>query len=309
MLGPSNPRDLTGMVVDSFMDPWGYVLPATYVDLTTPAPASTGSTLRARNLETLDEIRKGSLDYYATIRSLYRQHRNDAIKNYDEIANPGFPAALADPASKTPQLTQSQLTVMHRRVFLAALAALLPLPVSPRPPSPWAMRRNSSTAWAKPRSARSPARPSAKPSARIVSTACSKRISTCRHQQIRAGPLLEGRDRRRAHRVQRLFEKLLVQSYAKRFAEYSGETFKVTGGHANDDGSIIVNSLIDRPNGDSIRLDWRVEDASGLKIADLMVEGVSLRTTYRSEFASVIQTNGGTVAGLIDALRQKIGTQ
>ncbi len=68
---------------------------------------------------------------------------------------------------------------------------------------------------------------------------------------------------------QRLFETLLVQSYAKKFAEYAGERFKVSGGHPNDDGSITVNSLIDRPNGDSIRLDWRVEDAGGLKIADL----------------------------------------
>jgi len=106
---------------------------------------------------------------------------------------------------------------------------------------------------------------------------------------------------------QRLFETLLVQSYAKKFAEYAGERFNVSGGHANDDGSITVNSLIDRPNGDQIRLDWRVEDAGGLKISDLIVEGVSLRTTYRSDVASVIQNNGGKVAGLLDALRQKTG--
>jgi phospholipid transport system substrate-binding protein len=108
---------------------------------------------------------------------------------------------------------------------------------------------------------------------------------------------------------QRLFETLLVQSYAKKFAEYAGERFKVSNAHPNDDGSITVNSLIDRPNGEQIRLDWRVEDASGLKIADLIVEGVSLRTTYRSDVASVVQNNGGKVAGLIDALRQKTGEQ
>ena len=107
----------------------------------------------------------------------------------------------------------------------------------------------------------------------------------------------------------RLFETLLVQAYAKKFAEYAGERFKVSGALANDDGSITVNSLIDRPNGDQIRLDWRVEDASGLKISDLIVEGVSLRTTYSSDVGSVIQNNGGKVAGLIDALRQKTGTQ
>ena len=52
------------------------------------------------------------------------------------------------------------------------------------------------------------------------------------------------------------------------------------------------------------------EDQSGTtKITDLLVEGVSLRTTHRSDFASAIQSNGGTVAGLLDALRQKVKSQ
>jgi len=108
---------------------------------------------------------------------------------------------------------------------------------------------------------------------------------------------------------QRLFETLLVQAYAKKFAEYAGERFKVSSSLANDDGSITVNSLINRPNGDVVRLDWRVADAGGLKISDLVVDGISLRTTYRSDVASVIQNNGGNVAGLLGALRQKTGGQ
>jgi phospholipid transport system substrate-binding protein len=108
---------------------------------------------------------------------------------------------------------------------------------------------------------------------------------------------------------QQLFETLLVQAYAQKFAEYAGERFKVSSSLANDDGSITVNSLINRPNGDVIRLDWRVADAGGLKISDLVVDGISLRTTYRSDVASVIQNNGGNVAGLIGALRQKTGGQ
>ena len=108
---------------------------------------------------------------------------------------------------------------------------------------------------------------------------------------------------------QRLFETLLVQAYAQKFAEYAGERFKVSSSLANDDGSITVNSLINRPNGDVVRLDWRVADAGGFKISDLVVDGISLRTTYRSDVASVIQNNGGNVAGLIGALRQKTGGQ
>jgi len=40
-----------------------------------------GIDLRARNLEFLDRIRSTSLDYYATIRSLYQQHRAAAIRH------------------------------------------------------------------------------------------------------------------------------------------------------------------------------------------------------------------------------------
>jgi phospholipid transport system substrate-binding protein len=107
---------------------------------------------------------------------------------------------------------------------------------------------------------------------------------------------------------QKLFESLLVQSYAKTFTQYAGEKFQVTNTRGNEDGSFLVNSQINRPNGDIIRLDWRVADQSGtMRITDLLVEGVSLRTTHRSDIASAIQSNGGTVAGLLDALRQKVG--
>jgi phospholipid-binding lipoprotein MlaA len=36
---------------------------------------------RARNLEAIDELEKGSVDFYATVRSLYRQQRDDLIRN------------------------------------------------------------------------------------------------------------------------------------------------------------------------------------------------------------------------------------
>jgi phospholipid transport system substrate-binding protein len=108
---------------------------------------------------------------------------------------------------------------------------------------------------------------------------------------------------------QKLFETLLVQSYAKTFAQYGGEKFKVTKSWTDGDGSVVVNTHIDRPNGDIIRLDWRVADeADRLRIIDLVVEGVSLRATHRSDFASAIQSNGGTIAGLLDLLRQKVGS-
>ncbi len=106
VLGPSNPRDLAGKGVDSVIDPWGYVFAHYDVDeLTYVRTALEGIDLRARNLDTLDAIRKGAVDYYATMRSLYRQHRNDAIKDGENANDPV--ATLHFDTPSDPQVTQS----------------------------------------------------------------------------------------------------------------------------------------------------------------------------------------------------------
>ena len=45
--------------------------------------AVNGIDQRSRNIEVLDEIERSSVDFYAAIRSLYRQRRADLIKNGD----------------------------------------------------------------------------------------------------------------------------------------------------------------------------------------------------------------------------------
>ncbi|MEQ1756223.1 MAG: VacJ family lipoprotein [Micropepsaceae bacterium] len=83
VMGPSNARDLTGFVVDRGLDPLTYVNWGND-DLEYAPVARTVLNvidLRARNIETLDEIERSSVDYYASIRSLYRQSRADAIRN------------------------------------------------------------------------------------------------------------------------------------------------------------------------------------------------------------------------------------
>ncbi len=82
ILGPSNPRDATGRLVDYALDPltWvGYIYDVSYIN--TARAGLDAIDTRARNLEAIDELKKGSVDFYATVRSLYRQRRNDLIKN------------------------------------------------------------------------------------------------------------------------------------------------------------------------------------------------------------------------------------
>lgn len=82
VLGPSNPRDLTGIVVDSLADPLNWYLNNTHREEWIYArTALTGIDSRAELLETLDNLERTSLDYYVTLRTVYRQRRTDEINN------------------------------------------------------------------------------------------------------------------------------------------------------------------------------------------------------------------------------------
>ena len=74
-LGPDPPRDAVGQIGDVFLDP------TTYIQIRSHFWWSTGKyTLnivdeRARNVDSLEGIERSSVDLYASVRSLYRQHR------------------------------------------------------------------------------------------------------------------------------------------------------------------------------------------------------------------------------------------
>ena len=80
-MGPNPPRDLAGSVVDIFMDPTTYI---TFHGSDTWYAVRSGVSildLRARNVDTLEQIERSSIDMYGSTRSLYRQYRNSEIRN------------------------------------------------------------------------------------------------------------------------------------------------------------------------------------------------------------------------------------
>lgn len=106
----------------------------------------------------------------------------------------------------------------------------------------------------------------------------------------------------------KLFEEYVVITYVERFDQYSGEKLRVIKSIAEPGQDALVYTEINRPSGgDAIRVDWRVRPKSDVyKIIDVYVAGISMSQTQRKEFSSVIRANGGTVAGLLGALRTKI---
>lgn len=79
-LGPMPPRDLIGWTVDWAFDPWTYVADGD-IGVAFASYALDGIDARAANLGIIDEIERSSVDFYATVRSLYRQNRKSEIAN------------------------------------------------------------------------------------------------------------------------------------------------------------------------------------------------------------------------------------
>ena len=99
LFGPSNPRDTVGLVVDFLVDPfnaWAGNTNRDYAILS--RTGARGVDQRAVHMEALDDIERTSLDYYASIRSLYRQRRAEEIRNGKPSATMPAPGLSQAPA-------------------------------------------------------------------------------------------------------------------------------------------------------------------------------------------------------------------
>jgi phospholipid-binding lipoprotein MlaA len=95
LFGPSNPRDTVGTAVDGVADPWSYVLYTTYPEQFGVAFGK-GIDLLSTKVADYEQAKKTSLDFYAFLRSSYRQNRR-----FDLGQAPGADESLYDvPAGK-----------------------------------------------------------------------------------------------------------------------------------------------------------------------------------------------------------------
>lgn len=80
VLGPNTTRDAVGMVGEYFIDPANLVARNQDVDnFELIRGGTTAINFRSKSIDALDDIEKNSIDFYAAIRSLYRQNRKNLI--------------------------------------------------------------------------------------------------------------------------------------------------------------------------------------------------------------------------------------
>jgi len=137
ILGPSSPRDLVGMGIDAYSDPFSFLATVKAIDQIQIARfVLDGIDQRARVIDILDDLQKNSLDFYAQLRSLTQQRRAAELRHgaapepgadFYQDPNKSPAGAVSAPQQAQPQAQPS------RPPPAGAAASAAPPPRSPRP--------------------------------------------------------------------------------------------------------------------------------------------------------------------------------
>ena len=101
------------------------------------------------------------------------------------------------------------------------------------------------------------------------------------------------------------FRNMLVRTYSNAVEAYQGQTLKVLPARGKTDPEdTVVRTQFVRAGGQPLPIEFHMRQAEKTwKVYDIVVEGVSLVMTYRSEFDAVVKQEG--IDGLIKRLAQK----
>lgn len=101
---------------------------------------------------------------------------------------------------------------------------------------------------------------------------------------------------------QKEFRSLLLRTYASALGKYKDQVIEYKPMRTEADaGDVSVKTQIVQPGGQPIAVDYSlVKSANGWKVYDIVIEGVSLVTNYRSQFSNEIRQNG------LDSLIKKL---
>jgi phospholipid transport system substrate-binding protein len=112
-----------------------------------------------------------------------------------------------------------------------------------------------------------------------------------------------GRSREEQAEFVGLFTELLERAYVTKIEAYSGERILYTGEVIDGEYS-TVRSRIQSTQRREVGLDYRLHRTDGRwKVYDVLIDGVSFVSTYRSEFNRIIQLHSWDE--LMDRLRKK----
>jgi phospholipid transport system substrate-binding protein len=101
------------------------------------------------------------------------------------------------------------------------------------------------------------------------------------------------------------YRSFLLKNYTSNFENFTDSRYEVVkAADGSKAGEYTVSMLLKRSGQEDIAVDYRLrQDGKSFKVVDIIAEGISLITSQRSEFNSVISRNG--LDYLIDELKSK----
>ena len=100
------------------------------------------------------------------------------------------------------------------------------------------------------------------------------------------------------------FTDLTVKTWADRFDMYTGQPIVFQGTRNAERGQVYVDSVIQDKQ--PVEVIWRLRPSKDTyKIVDIVVEGVSMASTYRNDYRAFLQQNGNSVPALTQELSKK----
>jgi phospholipid transport system substrate-binding protein len=117
------------------------------------------------------------------------------------------------------------------------------------------------------------------------------------------GPHWNARTPQQQQEFVKLFADLLDRSYISKIELYQGERVKYVG-ETVDGEEAVVKTLIATKKGADMPIDYRMHSRNGRWLVyDVVIEGVSLVSNYRTQFNKIVQTE--SYDALVQRLRAK----
>jgi phospholipid transport system substrate-binding protein len=90
------------------------------------------------------------------------------------------------------------------------------------------------------------------------------------------------------------YRSFTIKHYTTNISDFTDANFEVAKVRDDDQGGYVVTMRIKRPQSEDVitEFDVRPQQGDGLRVYDITVEGVSMITTQRSEFNSVVSNKG-----------------
>jgi phospholipid transport system substrate-binding protein len=120
------------------------------------------------------------------------------------------------------------------------------------------------------------------------------------------GPPWRGASQAQKQAFVAAFQSYISRKYGRQFREYENSGLEVLSARNAGSAGVLVETRVDRPGQPPIAVAWQISERSGApKVVNIIIEGISMLANERAEIGALLDAQGGSIDGLVAALRQR----